>query len=278
MPDQQPGGNGLEQGGGQNLSEAHLSGSAGAAGPPPAGRPGYWFPLLVFGGLITLSLPVSMMAPRPSWTGITELQISYATVTQAMYLGGGAAVSPSLFPLGWYWVGMLLVGFPVTAAWNRWPGRPAGSRIPLARYLAGGLTLVAATAALPLLAWGIPVGMGPGGPGRAWMWLDVFWRLGTFALLAVAVCLGWLAWTGRSRALAVITASYAIAVCVAGWLEFQRASVLDLAFPSGDTPVRLPAAILLLAGSGAMLMAGLRTLRVRLAARPGRETSLWSRS
>jgi hypothetical protein len=163
---------------------------------------------------------------------------------------------------------MLLVGLPVTAAWYRWRDRRAGSWTPLAGYLTSGLALAAAAAALPLLAWGMPLGMEPGGPGqRAWLWLNVFWRLGTFALLGVAVCLGWLAWIGRSRALTVIAVSYAIAVCIAGWQEFRQASVLDLAFPSGDLPVRLPAAVLLLAGLGAMLMAGVRKLRFHPAPR-----------
>lgn len=215
-----------------------------------------------------------MVVPPPSWTGFEPLDISYPTVTQAMYLGGGFAAGPSPFPLGWYWVGMLMVGLLVTAAWYHWRDRRAGSRTPLAGYLASGLALAAVTAALPLLAWGMPFGTGPFGIGtdspgqQAWIWLDVFWRLGTFALLAVAVSLGWLAWIGRSRALAVITVSYTAAVCLAGWLEFQQTSVLDLAFPgSGDLPVRLPAAVLLLAGSGAMLMTGVRKLRFRSAAR-----------
>lgn len=268
MPDQQPGESGPEQDGGQNRVEARPPGPAGAENRPPAGRPGYWFPLLLFGGLVTLSLPLSVAAPTPTWTGYQPLDMTYPTVTHAMYLGGGLAAGPSPFPLGWYWVGMLMAGLPVTAAWYRWRDRRAGSRTPLSGYLASGLALTAATAALPLLAWGMPLGMELGGPPqRAWLWLDVFWRLGTFALLAVAVGLGWLAWTGRSRALAVITVSYTAAVCFAGWREYRQASVFDLLFPSGDLPAGLPAAVLLLAGCGAMLMAGARELRCRSAAR-----------
>jgi hypothetical protein len=74
-------------------------------------RPAYWFPLLLFGGLAALSLPLSVLAsPRPA-TGFAILTREiYPTVTQAMYLGGGSASAPFPFPLGWYWVGVLLSG------------------------------------------------------------------------------------------------------------------------------------------------------------------------
>jgi hypothetical protein len=59
----------------------------------------------------------------------------------------------------------------------------SGSQTPLRGYLVTGLVLAAVTAALPLLAWGVQID----GPGmQAWAWLDAFWQLGTFALLAIA--------------------------------------------------------------------------------------------
>jgi hypothetical protein len=217
-----------------------------------AGRPGYWFPLLLFGGLAALSLPLSALDSPRLPTGISVVTVTYPTVTQAMYLGGGAAARPFAFPLGWYWVGVLVVGLLVTVAWYRWRDGRDGSRTPLGGYVVSGLALAVVTAALPLLAWGKPVQVA--GPGmQAWTWLDAFWRLGTFALLAVAVSLGMLAWTGRSRALAVVTVVYTAAVCFAGWHELRQPVILPLFYPSGDRAVMLPAAVLLLAGLGTLL-------------------------
>lgn len=249
-----------QQPGGQSRGEAPPPGAAGTGERVAAGGPGHWFPLLLFGGLAALSLPLSALAaPRPP-AGITEVTIAYPTVTQAMYLGGGTPAGPFPFPLGWYWVGVL-----VTAAWYRWRDRRGGSRTPLGGYLVSGLALAAVTAALPLLAWGKPVPVGDPGM-HAWTWLDAFWRLGTFALLAVAVSLGVLARIGRSRALAIVTAVYTVSVCFAGWHDLRQPVILPVFFPPGDRAVLLPAAVLLLAGLGTTLAAALQKLRSRPAA------------
>src|ERR1035437_5579524 len=179
------------QPGGQSRGEPRPPGCAGVS--KRAVTHGYWFPLLRFGGLAAFSLPLSVLAsPRPP-TGLVVLTRDiYPTVTQAMYLGGGFATGPFPFPLGWYWAGALVAGLLLTAAWYRWRDRRTGSRTPLRGYLVTGLVLAAVTAALPLLAWGIPVQMD--GPGlNVWDWLDASWRLGAFVLLAIAVCLGILA-------------------------------------------------------------------------------------
>jgi hypothetical protein len=245
MAGQQPGG---------RRSEERPPGAAGAGGRAAAGRPGHWFPLLLFGGLAALSLPLSALGSPQLPTGIAEFAVTYPTVTQAMYLGGGAAAGPFPFPLGWYWVGVLVAGLLVTAAWYRWRDRRSGSRTPLGGYLVSGLALAAVTAALPLLAWGKPVQAD--GPGlQAWTWLDALWRLGTFALLAVAVSLGVLARIGRSRTLAVVTAAYTAAVCFAGWHDLRQPVILPVFYPSGDHSVLLPAAVLLLAGLGTLATA-----------------------
>jgi hypothetical protein len=250
-----------QQPGGQSPSGAYPPGAA-AGERAAGGRPGHWFPLLLFGGLAALSLPLSELpSPQPP-TGIWEFTITYPTVTQAMYLGGGAPARPFPFPLGWYWVGVLVVGLLVTAAWYRWRDRRGGSRTPLGGYLVSGLALAAVTAALPLLAWGKPVQLDATG-AQAWTWLDALWRLGTFALLAVAVSLGVLARIGRSRTLAIVTAAYTAAVCLAGWHDLRQPVILPVFYLSGDRAVMLPAAVLLLAGLGTMLATALQKLRSR---------------
>jgi hypothetical protein len=231
----------------------------------PAPQRGSWFPLLVFGGLAALSLPLSGLGSAQSPAGVAMLTREvYPTVTQAMYLGAGFTSPPFPFPLGWYWVGALAAGLLLTGAWYRWRDRRTGTRTPLRGYLATGLVLAAVTAALPLLAWGTPVQMESSGL-QAWTWLDTLWRLGTFALLAVAVGLAILARIGHSRGLAIVTALYLLAVCLAGWFDLQQAPVLAVLYPSGDPAALLPAAVLLLAGAGALLAARLHRLRGRAA-------------
>jgi hypothetical protein len=227
---------------------------------PRAARPAYWFPLALSGGLAALSLPLSVLGSPGLSTGYAVLSLEvYPTVTQAMYFGGGSTTRPFPFPLGWYWVAALVAGLLLTAAWYRWRDQRTGRRTPLRGYLVTGLVLAAVTAALPLRAWGTPVRVE--GPGlNAWSWLEVFWRLGTFALLAVAVSLGILARTGHSRALGIITALYTAAVCLTGFFELQQAFILP-AFPIAGSAVLLPAAVLLLSGLGALLAAGRRDRR-----------------
>lgn len=229
---------------------------------PSAGRPAYWFPLLLFGALAALSLPLSVLGSQRLTTGFHVLTaVVYPTVTEAMYLGGGFTTGPFPFPLGWYWVGVLVAGLLLTAAWYRWRDRRAGTRTPLRGYLVTGLALAAVTAALPLLGWGVPVQMD--GPGlRAWIWLNALWRLGTAALLAIAMGLGILAWAGRSWVLMVITISYTAAVVLTGQLDLQQAMIPTF-YPFGDPTALLPAAVLLLAGLGTLLTTGLREIRAR---------------
>jgi len=110
-----------------------LAGMVAAAAAPPgdfqAARPAYWFPLLLFGGVAALSLPLSVIgSPRPP-SGIAVLSAQvYPTVTEAMYFGGGSSTRPFPFPLGWYWVGALVAGLLLTGAWHRRRDRRTGRR------------------------------------------------------------------------------------------------------------------------------------------------------
>lgn len=225
----------------------------------------YWFPLLLFGVLAGLSVPLAVLgSPRPPAGMARLVRVVYPGVTQAMYLGGGSAGRPFPFPLGWYWVGVLVAGALATAAWYRRRYRRAGSPAPVRGYLLSSLALAVVAAGLPLLGWGDSI-TGPfGGPAaQEWNWLEAFWQRGTFALLAIGVGLGMLAWAGRSRALAVITAVYTAAVCLACWLELRQAMYVPAFYPAGDPAVLLPAAVLLLAGLAAILAVGVHDLRAR---------------
>jgi hypothetical protein len=133
--------------------------SSGEAGRPVADddrpvrppRAGYGFPVLLPGVLMALWLPLSALV-TPAMTGGGVSEVTFPSVTRAMYLGGSSA-GPFLaplgpfrapLPLGWYWVGMLLAVPLLTAAWYRERDRRAGQRVCLRGYLVTGLVLVAA--------------------------------------------------------------------------------------------------------------------------------------
>ena len=235
--------------------------TAGTGGAPLApARPGYWFPLVLFGGLAALSLPLSaLMSPRLP-ERVWLFRVVYPNVAEVLYLGGGSVGPPFPFPLGWYWASTLVAGVLVSAAWYRWHDRRTGGRTPLRGFLVTGLVLAVVCAALPLTALSMSTLTAyPLSP--AWQWLDVLWRLGVFALLAIAAGLGLLAWNARSRALALITAVYVLSVSVAGWHDLLHAGLGPFFSPFEDPSVLLPAAVLVFAGAGVLAAGAVRRWR-----------------
>ncbi|MHB1593276.1 MAG: hypothetical protein ACYCO9_01880 [Streptosporangiaceae bacterium] len=228
----------------------------------PAQR-GYWFPLLVFGGLTALWLPLwGLTAPL---SGFVALQVPYPTLTQAIYAGDVILPWQPGPAAGWYWVAMVATGTLLSVAWYRWRDRRERTRTPLRGFLITGLAMTALTAALPLLGLGVPVGADPR-TQQQWAWLNAAWRLGTLALLAGAACLAMLARIIGSRALTAITIGYTAAACLSGWLDLRLAGIDPLIHPYDGIIAVLPATVLLLAGLSAGLTAGLRRLRARPAA------------
>jgi hypothetical protein len=73
-----------------------------------------------------------------------------------------------------------------------------------------------------------------------------------------------------SRGLAVITVVFAATAGMAGWAEAQPGVALMIC-PEADAAVLLPAAVLLVAGTGRLLVVGARRL-VPPIRRPGRRT------
>ena len=95
------------------------------------------------------------------------------------------------------------------------------------------------------------------------------WRLGIFALLAVAAGLCIPARACRSRALASITLAYTAAVCLTGWLDLQEGTGPPAPYSYSDPAALLPAAVLLAAGLGAMTVASIRAMGSQGGIRPG---------
>ena len=237
------------------------------AGWPPspalaARRPGYWFPLLMFGLLIALSVLVSQLAqPPPAATAGFALlvRVTNWSATQVTYLGSGPDALGG-FPMGWYWTAALVATFALTAIWYRWRDRHAGSRTPVRAFLVTGLALTALAAALPLLI--------PAAPALAG-WLGGLWTAGTYALVIIAVGLCLLARAERSRALLIVALVYSVPVALvvlasaqfaalgylppAGPPEAAYSSTFFILLPPTQSPfVLLPTAVLLMAGLAAL--------------------------
>jgi hypothetical protein len=234
----------------------------GGGSPGPAAGPGgqaavrgggLWLALLVPGVLAAAALPLSALAAARLPTGIF-LETSQESLMRVLYLRGGVAVGPAGFPLGWYWTGVLAVSVAATGAWYRHRDQAAGQPGLLRGYLAAGAALVAVTAGLPLAGWRTSaLSLDDNAAG----WLGALWQQGTFALLAIAVTLGILARARRSWGLAAITVVYAAIAGLAGWAA--AAPGIELGYSADAAPaVLLPAAVLLVAGTGLLLAAAVR--------------------
>lgn len=215
--------------------------------------PAYWFPLLLFGLLTALSVPVSQLWLPPS-TGFAMLVRDTAwSEPQAFYLGSGPDAVGG-FPMGWYWTAALVAGLLLTVAWYRWHDRRTGGRTRMRGFLVTGLALTGLAAAAPLGTVGAPPSgppwTGPGPVARVMWTLAAQWTVGLLAFGIIVVSLGVLAWAERSRALGVIALIYCAPV-VLGELVILRNPELWSIYLLSDVQVRpslVPAAVLLVAG------------------------------
>jgi hypothetical protein len=199
-------------------------------------RPGYWFPLLLFGVIVALPVPlyVTQLSTSPAFSG----WVAYAPLSRTVSWSSASAGYSSSFSVlvrsdtgvtgiaeGWYWAAALTAGFLVTALWYHRVGRTG----PGWAYLVIALLLTAAVTVVPLLA--APRASLPG-----WLWLSSEWSRGTFALLLIALALWGLARHARSRPLAIAALAYTVAVLAADWPDLRGARSALIA--SGGDPLR----------------------------------------
>lgn len=190
-----------------------------AAGSADDRRRGYWLPLAVGGVLLAgavalydalthwagLGLGISTRPGRSFSVLVYISPLKYFPPPTSAFALGREFYEPSFYYLGWYWAVALAAAFLLMVLWYRFPGRRAGRR-----YLVTAVVLLVLALALPLLTWALP--------GLASAWLRRPWVEGIPVLFITAVALGGLARARRSRALAGLTAAYAVvALVIAAW-------------------------------------------------------------
>lgn len=248
---------------------AVVAGSSG--GSAGAGRSAGWFPLVVFGVIAALPVPLAAVWPvQTGWTAYQPLtsSVSWTQASSNFFVAfrpgpdGGLAGTPG----GWYWTIGLAAGLLLTAVWYWLAGRRAGTARPGWGYLITGLTLTAAVTIVPVLV--IPRLAFPAG-----LWLRNQQANGVLAFGVIAVALGMLARRFRSRPLAIITLIFATATLAADWPALRAAPAVLAA--SGGDPLRaltslgqlpqpaqaamiLPALVLLVAALSLALLPRLR--------------------
>jgi hypothetical protein len=191
-------------------------------------RHAYWFPLVLFGLLICASLPFYLQ--------IGDLRNGVYTQPVPLWPALGGEAPGSRAGTDCYWLAALAGGVAISDLWYWWHARRAGLAMA---HRAALITLAALTLLAALLPWD-PATYG-----------------GTLPLVLIGIGLLVLARTERSRGLAVIAVLYTVTAVTS--------TLYDFANPLGDLgwylPARtsglpneaLPAAILLIAGAGALV-------------------------
>lgn len=184
-------------------------------------RRAFWFPLLIFGLMITAS------APMYAGSSADGRNLDLGFVSEI--LGGhGTYGNPAWLTV--YWISLLVGGSVMTAAWYVWYSRVAGlaTRVrPTALTWLGGTAavIVLPLAPLSLLYLNFPL-----------------WQLtarGTAGLL-IAVAGFWvLAYLERSRLLAVVTAVFTVAAAL-GVLYDTSNLLYDFLSSTDSLPENLP--------------------------------------
>jgi hypothetical protein len=213
-------------------------------------RHGYWFPLVLFGLLTCGAAPLYVAsAAGPAGSGVYRVNPGPILLSGMPFGGSG-------FLIGWYWAVALVGGYLLTLLWYRWRAARAGVRTPARGYLITGVVLTVMVLAIPPLTRFVPR------LGVLWYPLADVWIRGTLAFLIIAVGLWVLARAERSRALAVIALVYTGAALLGslynvenilfrlGWNPGQSAFAWQLAVLPD---ILLPAAVLLVAGLGALI-------------------------
>jgi hypothetical protein len=201
---------------------------------------GYWLPLVLFGALIFASLPFYQRLH--SVPAVARLSPGTATVH---------VIRTEVAAIGYYWQLALLAGVVLTALWYRWRGNRTGLRTPARGFLITGLVLSELVLLVPLL-------IGQSNSLAVSRLVHSTHQAGP--LVIIAVLLWTLAWSERSRALAIITGGYFVAALVVtaftnGGLTGGTTGAADISLNALRLLGAIPGLILVVAGAVTWLTA-----------------------
>jgi hypothetical protein len=234
-----------------------------------AAAPGYWLPLVLFGLLICGSLPFYQRLRSPTLlTGPAGPPGSGARPGHChlvpghpchLTVAGGQVTVIShvtvVTALGYYWQAAIPAAIVLTAAWYRWRGNRLGLRPSTSGFLIAGLVLAELVLLVPLL-----IAAQPGPASGLVRELD---QAG--ALMIIAAVLWVLAWTERSRALAIVVAVFLVVALTVSHYDNGgvggATTAADLSLGGLRLLGLIPALVLLAAGAGAGLTGRLRSRR-----------------
>jgi hypothetical protein len=212
-----------------------------------AARHGYWFPLVLFGGLTCASIPFYRRPAPLAGPGVSAIA---GAGPDWPFLGGYPPLTGS-GGLAFYWMAALLGGLLVTQCWYWWHARRVGvATRSRAYFVTMGALTVAAIVVPPLSRLRAP----------GWLhWLTVVQPgdlviRGTFPFVIIAASLLALAWAERSLALAIIAVLYAGAALLASLYDIVNlVARLGWSLPPGEQslPNVLLPAMVLVAGAAA---------------------------
>jgi hypothetical protein len=231
-----------------------------------AARHGYWFPLVIFGLLTLVAIPLYSAAGPVGWSGYSPVvHVAYYPLGRAIPLGP-SMFAPLAFVIEWYWPFALALGFLLTVLWYRWHASQTGVETRAHGYLVTGLVLTVAATVLPVLLFRPPL------PG--WPFLPNLWLTGTVAFLIIAVGLWVLAWAERSKGLAFIALGYTAVTLLIGAFNVRAAPyglgpALGFGRPVGFSPVLRPGyPLVLMLPAMVLLVAGLASFFVQETRKP----------
>lgn len=207
-------------------------------------RHAYWFPLVLFGVLTCAAVPFYLQPSMPACRNPNGCVVEGTSPGPYLpVLGGGDQA--------YYWIVAILAGTTLTALWYRRHARQVGLVTPAKGYLITGVVLTLLALLLPPLSGLRPL-----------RWLGLLWPgdlviRGTFPLVIVAAGLWVLARAERSSALAVIALVFSGTALLASLYDISNVIYRlgwNLDYRVEALPnVLLPAAVLLVAGTGAFL-------------------------
>jgi hypothetical protein len=206
-----------------------------------AAAPGYWLPLLIFGLVICGSLPFYRRIGTTVPSVVRRLQ-AVCSGPHPCHL-----VMRTFTDLFYYWQFAIPVAIIATVLWYRWRGNRTGLRTPARGFLIAGLIICELALIFTVAEYQ---------PTALFGLVPALHQVSAYILIAIVLWV--LAWSERSRALAIIVAAFLVVAIPVGQITRGGLAGGTAQTSLSITQMRLlgllPAAVLIVAGAAAWLI------------------------